>query len=222
MDLLGHPRSWSSVSRGLHPFAPERIAVLRSGSGWSIYGNRCGKDLRDRIDACIEREIGQKEGCPERWFPQSKRESIYWIMDRMASHYRSPDLFKPWVIGLVGREILAPTASDGIGFAHQYQHYQPVPVPLDCHPIDWWLFLYPDGVDWAAMDYKPIFAVMAPVAPDLSFVQWQPGTMLRVYCLADSIRRAVSDSEVGWQGVSRMGRVAAARHLNQIAAECLE
>jgi hypothetical protein len=32
MDVVGRPRSWSVVSRGLHPFSPERIVVLRSGS----------------------------------------------------------------------------------------------------------------------------------------------------------------------------------------------
>jgi len=32
MDVVGRPRSWSVVSRGFHPFSPERIVVLRSGS----------------------------------------------------------------------------------------------------------------------------------------------------------------------------------------------
>jgi hypothetical protein len=217
MDLVGNPRSWMYVSRVLHPFAPERTAILRSGAG-----SRYGKDVRERIDRRIERENGHMQGFDKRWFPDAKRDSIYWIVDRMAGHYRSPALLEEWVAELAGREILGSTAYTGMGFAHQYQHSHDGRVPLDCPPIDWWLFLYPDGVDWAALDEEPIFAVMAPVAPDRSFVQWQPGTMLRVYCLADSIRRAVSDSEVGWQGVSRMGRIDAARYLNRIATEYLE
>jgi hypothetical protein len=220
MDLVGNPRSWTYVSRILHPFAPERTAILRSGAG-SRYGDRCGKEVREGIDRRIERENGDMQGFDKRWFPDAKRDSIYWIVDRMAGHYRSPALLEEWVAGLAGREILGSTAYCGMGFAHQYQYSQGGRVPLDCPPIDWWLFLYPDGVDWAALDEEPIFAVIAPVAPDRSFVQRLTGTMIRVYILAQSIWRTVSESGAGWRDVARMGRVEACRHLNPIAVQSL-
>jgi hypothetical protein len=41
MPVLGNPRSWSFVSRGLHPFAPERVAVLPTNERIR-YLDRCG------------------------------------------------------------------------------------------------------------------------------------------------------------------------------------
>jgi hypothetical protein len=54
MDVVGRPRSWSFVSRGFHPFCPERIVVLPSRGG---YGDRCGLRARRRIDGKIDEMI---------------------------------------------------------------------------------------------------------------------------------------------------------------------
>ena len=77
MHVLGNPRSWSLVKQGLHPFASERVVVM----GQHIYGDRCGGDMRRQIDKQIEIKVGDWEGFDKKWFPDSKRESIYWIMD---------------------------------------------------------------------------------------------------------------------------------------------
>src|SRR5690348_15885605 len=71
MDVLGNPRSWSLVSRGLHPFMPERTAILppalRPDRGGFQYGDRCGRDLRRQIDEQIELEFGQMDGFRKKW-----------------------------------------------------------------------------------------------------------------------------------------------------------
>jgi hypothetical protein len=76
--------------------------------------------------------------------------------------------------------------------------------------------LFPDGIDWASLAEEPVHALIGHVGRrpygEVS------GLMLDVWCLTWAIIRAVDDVK----GLSRMGRVAAARHLNQIAAECLE
>src|SRR4051812_5865060 len=43
MHSLGNPRSWSLVTQGLHPLAPQRVVVLPSGKHFR-YGDRCGRD----------------------------------------------------------------------------------------------------------------------------------------------------------------------------------
>ena len=98
---------------------------------------------------------------------------------------------------------------------HQYQGGHRAPV--DCPPVDWWLFLFPDGIDWAALDEEPVHALIGhvgrrPYREDLG------GLMLNVWSLTSAIVMAVGDA----RPVSRMGRVDAARYLNRIAAEYLE
>lgn len=216
MDLLGNPRSWHVVSKGLHPFAPQRTAILPGR--FRNYGNRCGRDLRREIDNQIESEFGEMEGFQKKWFPDQKRESIYWMMERISDYYGDESLFREFVVGLAGREILASTAWGGAGFAHQFQRGDSVAV--DNPPVDWWLFLMPAGYDWRALDDQPIYAVMCHVFRGRPY-SWVPGVMFPIYLLTQDVWRNVADSNLGWQGVARMGLLAGCRHLNQIVARCL-
>ena len=203
MHILGNPRSWSSVTQGLHPFAPGRVVVMSQRN----YGDRCGRDLRRQIDTQIEVNFDHMEGFDKKWFPHPKRESIYWMMDAMCGHYDVPYL-EHWVIGLAGREILASTAYSGMGMAHEFQKRG---VEVDNPPCDWWLFLFPEGQEWAAMDDLPVFAVIAHVAHhDASY-----RAMLPRYVLTQGLWRT------DWRAVAELGRVDACRHLNGITARCL-
>jgi hypothetical protein len=206
MHVLGNPSSWSIVSEELHPFAPERVVVMSQ----RIYGDRCGRDLRRQIDKKIEIEFAHMEGFDKKSFPESKRESIYWMMDAMCGHYAVPYL-EHWVVGLAGREILASTAWCGSGMAHQYQRGGDVPV--DNPPYDWWLFLFPEGHEWAAMDEQPVFAIVAHVARNVRSC----GLMLPLWVITEAIRKTVPD----WSHVAQMGRLGACRHLNRITVQCL-
>jgi hypothetical protein len=228
---VGRPRSWSVVSRGFHPFSPERIVVLPSliGQPWwgGGYGVRCGRPARRRIDGRIDAKIDETIQLNRRlspgyepeggWFPDSKRESIYWIMDVMADHYGDRSKFEAWVVGLAGRELLGATAAHGCGMAHQFQH-DGGGVPVDCPPVDWWLFLFPSGIDWSALDDEPIFAVIAHVARDSEYASY--GSHMRsAWALAQGVWGAVDGD---WARIARMGRVEAARHLNPITARLLD
>jgi hypothetical protein len=210
MQVLGNPRSWSLVSQGLHPFAPERVAILPTD--YRIrYGDRCGKDLRRKIEERLNLESGHLEGYDQRWFPTSKWESIYWIMETMTSHYHVSPQFQEWVVGLAGREILGSSGYCGMGLAHQYQRGGPVPV--DSPPVDWWLFLFPGGIDWAALDEQRIYAVIAHVREnDPTWSDMYPN-----WALTREIWRTVRN----WSHVAHVGRVGACRHLNGITAQCL-
>ena len=213
LEILGVPRSWSVVRQGFHPFAPERTAVLPSGERLRHPTHR-GRGVRRRIEDLIaEFRAGFAHGPAD--LPPEKLESCFWAMDLFTSHYRIPEVFEDWVVGLAGRENLGSSAMGGHwGLVHQYQGRHGAPV--DCPPVDWWLFLFPDGIDWASPAEEPVHALIGHVSR-------RPygevtGLMLDVWCLMSAIIRAVENVKE----VSRMGRVAAARHLSQIAAECLE
>jgi hypothetical protein len=154
------------------------------------------------------------DGYDLRRFPESKRESIYWIVDTMTGHYGVWSQFEEWVVGMAGREILGSTALCACGLAHEYQRGGQVPV--DCPPVDWWLFLFPAGIDWAALDEKPVFAVMTHVVRnDPSTQSWWG--MYPIWILAQEVLKNFSD----WSQVAQMGRFGACRHLNGIVARCL-
>lgn len=213
MHVLGNPRSWSLVSQGFHPFAPERVAVLPSDDRID-YHDRCGKDLRRYIDERIKIEFDRLPGRDPSSFPESKRESIYWIVDTMIGHYGVRSQFREWVVGLAGREIIGSTAFCACGLAHQYQRGGHAPV--DCAPVDWWLFLFPGGIDWAALDASPVFAVIAHVFQNDPYARSWSG-MFPVWVLTQEIWRTDPD----WSQIAQMGRLGACRHLNRIVAQCL-
>ena len=213
LDILGVPRSWSVVRQGFHPFAPERIAVLPSGERLRHPTHR-GRGARRRIeDRIAEYRADFPHGAAD--LPPEKLESYFWAMDLITGHYRIPNVFEDWVVGLAGRESFgSSTMGRHWGLIHQYQGGHGAPV--DCPPLDYWLFLFPGGIDWASPGGESVHALIGHVSrrPHLE----EPGLMLRAYSLAHSIAAAVKDASL----VSRMGRIDAARYLNRIAAEYLE
>ena len=53
----------------------------------------------------------------------------------------------------------------GSGLAHQYQHGL-ADIPVDCPPVDWWLFLFPEGIEWCSLDEQKVHALICHVARD--------------------------------------------------------
>jgi hypothetical protein len=90
MELLGNPRDWSVVRHQFHPFHPQRIAILPSGDRLR-YRNRCGRQLRKKLDEAIELKQREFHGGPH-FLPWEKVESTFWIMDLMSGHYRVPEV----------------------------------------------------------------------------------------------------------------------------------
>jgi hypothetical protein len=234
MDVLGRPRSWSVVEQGFHPFSPERIAIMRSGGeGWfrdGKFGQRCDRRLRQSLDEQIDLAVKKTIELERRlspnydfgkWnpLPDSKRESILWIMDVMTDYYGVRSQFEPWVLGLVVRELLGSSAMTDFALAHQFQHADGE-VAVDCPPVDWWLFLYPGGVDLASLDdNKPIYAVFAHVARDRHYGE-SGCAMLPTWGLVGRVMHAISEDGVA--AFARMGRTEAARYLNPIVARLLD
>ena len=64
----------------------------------------------------------------------------------------------------------------GLGLLHDFQPHD-TPVRTTNGIVDWWLVLLPGGIDWRAIDGRPVHFMVGPVME-----RRQPGTYLRVMC----------------------------------------
>ena len=112
------------------------------------------------------------------------------------------------------REALASTGLwQGFGLLHQFQNVQH--VRLDNYPVDWWLFLFPNGIEWDADE--PVFGMIGHVFPPNA----DPGLKLREYALATQIGWEVMRSD-GWRAIAKLDRTAAAGKINLAVSRCIE
>ena len=201
---LGVPRDQASLRRGLHPIAPERVVVLTE-QRWSGDQHPLTQDLRERFQG------------------QLSTDKIAWIARLskvLADHYRIP--VERWAVGMAKREALGSTGlGHGAGLLHEFQDFH----SQDCHianaPVDWWLFLFPEGVEWDAFDGRPVFGMVGHV-----FAWHQPVPRLPAYVLTTQAARAVAWTgqemdPTAWQRLSRLDRISAARRMNTAVLLCL-
>jgi mannitol/fructose-specific phosphotransferase system IIA component len=245
MDLLGHPRSWSAVERGLHPFTPERVII--------VYGSRYSYTLKSAARHRLEDYLAelqaeerarweqQQAGCqaggdaacwgcklhascyywqgyqPETWFSKAKFDQILWLTGTLADHYQVP-YAEQWARGMIGREMLGCTClGEGVAIPHQYQGQTPGLVPVQCPPADWWAFLYPSGIDWNALDERPVYALFTLV---FRHGVREPGALDHM-CLLSRLLKTWLPADQTVRHVAQMGRREVCRMLNRTMAACL-
>ena len=214
LPALGIPRSWSVVREGFHPVSPERVVIMKPGEHWS---SNPYKEIGERICGKIRKESlmwGDKAYRDKRSI--AKLYLIVELVAQLTNYYRVPELLESWAKGIAGRESLGTTGF-GRHFAVLDRCWSPT-VPTTNSPVDWWLFLFPEGVEWESHDDKPIHVLAAHVPQRHWFHsgdQW-------VYALplADRSLRRVSDTK-GLIRLSRMDRIAAARLLNKTVVQFL-
>ena len=208
-----------------HPFSPERVVVMRNSRA---DGRRLSDDrVEATLGACLRLRFH---------LPMDKVNVILHLMRALTDYYRVPHLFDDWATGLAGREGLGSASIAG-GFAmfHQFQrveHMRQVipsdvpravlqqngnlkPLRLATSPIDWWLILCPEGIDWESPDGQPVYGMIGHVFPSDYFDF--PGTTMRTYCLTDAIGRVIGIDPIdNWARIARMDKAIAARAINQV------
>jgi hypothetical protein len=210
LEALGIPPSWSFVREGFHPLTPERSVIVPPDAA-DPYRYR---DLSEQLKERLVRFATWRD----RPYSDNKLLLILWLMDLLTSYYRVPGYLEKWADTLAKREALGTTGvGHHFGLLHQFQTTGT--VELRNHPVDWWLFLFPGGIDyWESLDEQPVHAMLGHVFA----VPW--GTtgrfVYRVLALAAQTARAV-DQASSWVEVSRMDRISAARFVNRRAAEAL-
>jgi hypothetical protein len=216
LDLLGRPHSWSLVRDGLHPISPAQVIVMteNGGDGWSSRD----RSLEDSLRESLAEPFDLHSWCDSSMgsyhvptiLPVGKLDLIFRLMRVMTDHYRVPNLFPKWATMLAKRETLGSTGmGHGFGLLHQFQ--DDGKVELANAPVDWWLVLFPGGIEWDAWDGKPVFGMIGHVFPPN---HWNlPGLKLRVWELSSRAARGI-DAEA-WEEIARVDRAAAARVVNR-------
>ena len=88
--------------------------------------------------------------------------------------------------------------------------------------MDWWLFLFPEGIEWQAVDDQPVFGMIGHV-----FESHQPGLQLPVCVLSNETAGAVMMNgqevdQMAWKRLARLDRMTAAKRVNAAVFSCLE
>lgn len=145
-------------------------------------------------------------------------EKAHWI-DRLAKvlsdHYAIPST--GWANGIAWREALGSTAmGHGFGLLHQFQDSQQ--IRLETPPVDWWLFLFPNGIAWNSFDDEPVFGMIGHIFSPGHLNE--PALKLKVYELTSRIGYDVMRSD-GWRAIARLDGAEAARQVNLAVARCM-
>ncbi len=211
LRVLGLPRRRSLIAEGLHPVTPERVVVVDDGDRWRFANRHRGLERRLRR----EEDRWRKRWPNDPPLPQEKLDLCVGLMDRLTAHYHRADLFPGWAKTLWLREGLGST---GIGFGLGLLHdFQPCDTRLGTANgiVDWWLVLLPGGVDWQALDDRPVHYMIGPVME-----QRKPGDYLRVMeAISRSLRHVVSGDgfdPAAWAArLAALPREEAAREFNR-------
>lgn len=156
--IIGMPRTSALVTQGFHPIAPNRVIVL-DPEAIAQFDSENAELLRLLADdeAARARRTGWRS------LPTEKLNLIAGLTARMAEHYARPELARQWARNLASREAIGSTGlGDGFALPHEFQS-RGTSVRTDNGIADWWLILLPGGVDWRALDDKPVYYMVCPV-----------------------------------------------------------
>lgn len=219
LELVGIPRSWAVVRQGFLPLSPERLMIMRPtnsqwlgdpGSPWNC--TRVDHVVRDRIAESISRE-------ERNWTATVTPEKLSLIvrMTRyMTDHYRMPACLEPWAESFTRRELLGPS---DIPYCTAIPDWsQTAGARTENGTLDWWVFLFPDGLNsWSIFGF-PVHIVAMPIFSRPT--REMAGIRMDVLATMQNTFRWATHHH-GPAQLSRMDRITTCRTINRYAAECL-
>ena len=107
------------------------------------------------------------------------------------------------------QESFSPQSGGHAGVLSSWQPAEPVPGAGS--PMDWWLFLSREPIDWDSLDDLPIFALVAHVSPINS--HGQTGEMYDAWSDARKLLSTVAETD-SWPRLARRGSRDVIRRLN--------
>lgn len=143
---------------GFHPVAPERVIVVDNyqAKQYAVHHQGFKRHLR-------KLETGWWAARRNHSPPQTKLDLILGIIEQVTAHYRRADLFRDWARAHFHREYLGSTGAwGGLGTIQDFQDFDRE-VATDNYLVDWWLVMFPGGVDWQAGDGRPTYLLVGPV-----------------------------------------------------------
>lgn len=216
LRLLGVPRRQPVFEHAFHPVAPERVIVFDQEAR-----RRAGRQHAS-LKRWLRREEASRRRLGDKPLPPAKVDAMVGLMDRLSAYYRRPEMFVPWARTLMRRETLGMTAlAHGVGLLHDFQTPRG-PVRTASGVVDWWLALFPDGVDWGAFDDRPTYVMIGPIM--------EPPALRPYFLTVEAMCRAVrpifrprGPTPPDWTRlVANMGPADAARAINFLAVRQLQ
>jgi hypothetical protein len=193
-DLAGRSR----VEPGF-PFSPSRIVYLPRRLGRKHWQAR----------AVIEQKVDELAGMDLHRLPESKVEALLQVAVAVTDHYGIGDRLDDWAERIPVQEAFTSRSSGNMGLL---THWQPRdPVAGVGSPVDWWLFLSPEPIEWGSLDEVPIHALIAHVARNDYWSQLN--AMLGFWSDACHLARSCGESDF-WPKLSRLKLVEVVRIMN--------
>jgi hypothetical protein len=181
------------------PFSPSRIVVLP---------RRLGRGL-SQARRVIERKVEELAGMDLYRLPEAKVQALLQVAGAVTDHYGIGDRLETWAERIPVQEAFSSQSGGHLGLL---SHWQPrEPVAGVGAPVDWWLFLSPEPIEWGSLDEVPIHALIAHVAPD-DYVS-QLTAMLGFWSDACHLARSCGESDF-WPRLARLKPVEVARIIN--------
>ena len=146
--------------------------------------------------------------------PAAKLDLVAGLMDWLTRHYLQADLLCCWARKFWRREMLGSTGfGHGLGLLHDFQLLEP--VRTDNEIVDWWLVLLPDGVDWLALDERPVYFMVGPVMEDRRLGGTYIGVMEAIWRGLHHVVKTEGVNLAGWaRRLAGLPAVDAAREFN--------
>jgi len=218
LELVGVPRTWSVVLEAFLPLSPERVVIMRPtdsrwlgdpGSPWKC--TRADHVVRDRIAEKVARERNwTAEVTPE------KLSLIVRMTRYLTDHYRMPACLEPWAESFTHRELLG--CSDIPYCAAIPDWRQTAGARTQNGTVDWWAFLFPDGLACWSFLGLPVHIVAMPIFSRPT----DEAAGIRIDVLRTIQNTFMwATNHHGYTRLSRMDRITACRAINRYAAACL-
>ena len=81
----------------------------------------------------------------------------------MTEYYAIGHRLESWAERIPVQEAFSPQSGAQVGVLSYWQPWEPVSGAGS--PVDWWLFLSPEPIEWGSLDDLPIHALVAHVSP---------------------------------------------------------
>ena len=217
---MTHRRQFLSNSLGLGlaaclPFDLDGCSPAGAGSGFPFSPSRTvflPRQLgRKHLPArrVIEAKVEELAGMDLYRLPEAKVQALLQVAGAVTDHYGIGDRLDAWAERIPVQEAFSSYSGGNLGLL---SHWQPrEPVAGVGAPVDWWLFLSQEPIEWGCIDKAPIHALIAHVSPD-DYVS-QLTAMLGFWSDAAHLARSCGESDF-WPRLARLDPVAAARILN--------
>jgi len=148
-----------------------------------------------------------------------KLDVLLTVIERIADVYPEADFYS-WARKLVlVQDFYSYVLGDGVGLFHAFQQTDEK-IQTQGNEADFWMFLCPNGVEYDALDGKPVHAIIGLVMP----IRRHDVECKLLGSVSQLVRRVDDENNPGqfWKQLAKQQPATAARQVNIEMAKCLQ